>query len=401
MTLPFLPTGGLLPRLRLLVALLLVAALAGSASALFLVGLEWVTSVRGQHLWLLALLPLAGLLSGIAYHRYGSQVEAGNNLILQELHDPKSYIPLRMAPMVLLGTLATHLCGGSAGREGTAVQMGGAMADQVAKWLGLDAEGRRVMLLAGVAAGFASLFGTPLAGAVFALEFVVVGQLKLVHLLPCLLASLLADRICLAWGIHHTQYLVASIPELSAKGFALALVAGVAFGLAARLFVLVSRSVSAFAKTRIAWAPARPALGGIAVALCIAVAGFRYAGLGIPVISESFVQPVLPWDFLLKLLLTALTVGVGFKGGEVTPLFFVGATLGNALSPVLGLPFPLLASMGFVAVFGAAANTPLTCMIMAVELFGAGVGPWAALACVAALWASGSAGIYSGQKHPQ
>jgi len=391
-------TTGLSQTLRMAVALLLIVGLAGSASALFLVSLEWVTTIRVEHAWLLAMLPLAGLISGLAYHHFGSEVEGGNNRILQELHDPKAYIPLRMAPMVLLGTLATHLCGGSAGREGTAVQMGGALSDQVAKWFGLGGEGRKMALLAGVAGGFSSLFGTPLAGAVFALEFVVVGHLRLRHLLPCLLASLAADRICLAWGVHHTHYAIPSFPELGVTGFGAALVAGVAFGLAARLFIFVSHKVSKIVKARISWAPARPALGGIVVAACIALAGARYAGLGIPVISESFAQPVSPWDFLLKLLLTALTVGVGFKGGEVTPLFFVGAALGNALAPVLGLPFPLLAGMGLVAVFGAAANTPLACTVMAMELFGAQAGPWAAIACVAAMWSSGKSGIYAAQK---
>lgn len=362
----------------------------------------WLLDVVGgtfeANPWLLALLPLAGLVSGLAYHRYGTEVESGTNRILQELHDPKSYIPLRMAPMVLLGTLATHLCGGSAGREGTAVQMGGALSDQVAKWFALHGDARKMALLAGVAAGFSSLFGTPLAGAIFALEFVVVGRLRLAYLLPCLVASLAADRVALAWGAHHTHYLVPSVPALSLTGFGQALVAGVAFGLAARLFVSTSHGVTRFVKSRIAWAPARPALGGIVVAVAIAIAGTRYAGLGVPVIAESFVHAVLPWDFLVKLVLTALTVGVGFKGGEVTPLFMVGASLGNVLAPLLGLPLPVLAGMGLVAVFGAAANTPLACTVMAMELFGASMGPWAALACVAALWVSGSAGIYSAQR---
>ncbi len=386
--------------LRLALVLALVAVAAGSASALFLVSLEWVTHLRLAHPWLLLGLPLAGLLSGLAYHHYGSEVEAGNNRILQELHDPKSYIPLRMAPMVLLGTLTTHLCGGSAGREGTAVQMGGALSDQIAKRFGLGGDGRKMALMAGVAAGFASLFGTPLAGAVFALEFVVAGHRRLRFLVPCVVAALAADKICLAWGIHHTPYAISFFPPFTALAFGKAIVAGVAFGLAARLFVKISHSVSAFTKSRISWAPARPALGGIAVAICIAWAGSRYAGLGIPVISESFVQSVPPWDFLLKLLLTALTVGVGFKGGEVTPLFFVGATLGNALAPTLGLPFPLLAGMGLVAVFGAAANTPLACIVMAMELFGSAVGPWAVLACAAAFWVSGKKGIYATPPRP-
>ncbi|MBK8801401.1 MAG: chloride channel protein [Fibrobacteres bacterium] len=384
---------------RVVLALALVAILAGSASALFLWLLETVTTLREGHGWLLFFLPLAGLVSGLAYHLYGAQVEAGNNRILQELHDPKTYIPLRMAPMVLLGTLATHLCGGSAGREGTAIQMGGALSDQVAKWLRFSEEDRRMVLLAGVAGGFASLFGTPLAGAIFAMEFVVVGRLRLVHLFPCILAAVAADRICLAWGARHASYPVPDVPYLDAKGIVLALVAGVAFGGAARGFVWLSHAVSARTKAWISRPWLRPALGGVVVVACLFVAGARYEGLGLPVIAQSFREPVLPWDFALKLVLTALTVGVGFKGGEVTPLFFVGATLGSALAAVLGLPAPLLAAMGLVAVFGAAANVPLACTIMAMELFGAQVGPWAAIACAAAMLASGKGGIYSSQRH--
>ncbi|MBK9578328.1 MAG: chloride channel protein [Fibrobacterota bacterium] len=380
-------------------ALCLVALLSGSASALFLWLLESVTMLREGHGWLLYFLPLAGLVSGLAYHRFGAEVEAGNNRILQELHDPKTFIPLRMAPMVLLGTLATHLFGGSAGREGTAIQMGGALSDQVAKWMRFSEDVRKMLLLAGVAGGFSSLFGTPLAGAVFALEFVVVGHLRLVHLLPCVLAAVAADRICLAWGAQHAIYPVSLVPPLDARGFLLALVAGVAFGLAARGFVELSHAVSDRTKAWISKPWLRPALGGILVVGCLLLAGTRYEGLGLPVIAQSFREPVLPWDFALKLALTALTVGVGFKGGEVTPLFFVGATLGSALSVALGLPAPLLAGMGLVAVFGAAANTPLACTIMAMELFGAQIGPWAAIACVSAMIVSGKRGIYTAQRH--
>lgn len=383
---------------RVVIALALVSILAGSASALFLWLLQEVTGIREGHGWLLFLLPLAGLVSGAAYHRFGADVEAGNNRILQELHDPKSFLPMRMAPMVLLGTLATHLFGGSAGREGTAIQMGGALSDQVAKWMGFADEGRKMLLLAGVAGGFSSLFGTPLAGAIFALEFVVVGHLRMVHLVPCILVAVVSDRICLMMGAHHAVYQVSSVPSLDAQGFVLALVSGLAFGLAARGFVELSHAVSSRTKEWISRPWLRPALGGVVVVGCLWLAGSRYEGLGLPVIAQSFREPVLPWDFALKLCLTALTVGVGFKGGEVTPLFFVGATLGSAISVVLGLPAPLLAAMGLVAVFGAAANTPLACTVMAMELFGASVGPWAAVACVAATLVGGKRGIYLAQR---
>lgn len=388
----------LLPAARTALGLGLAALLSGSASALFLWLLQSVTALREDHGGLLLFLPLAGLVSGLAYHRFGGLAEAGTNRILDELHDPKSFLPLRMAPMVLLGTLATHLCGGSAGREGTAVQMGGALSDQVARWLGFSVQGRRMLLLSGVAGGFASLFGTPLAGAVFALEFVVVGRLRLTHLLPCVLTAIASDRICLAWGAQHAHWVVPHVPGLDPRGGGLAVVAGVAFGLAARAFVFLSHAVSGQAKARVATPWLRPALGGVLVAGCLWLAGSRYAGLGLPLIAQSFREPVLPWDFALKLALTALTVGVGFKGGEVTPLFVVGATLGSVLSVALGLPTPLVSALGLVSVFGAAANTPLACTIMAMELFGAATGPWAAIACASAMLVSGRVGIYSAQK---
>jgi H+/Cl- antiporter ClcA len=387
-----------LKALRELAVALIIAVFAGSASALLLVSLETAARTRDTHPWLLWLLPVAGLLSGFVYHRWGSRVEAGNNRILEEIHEPRATIPLRMAPMVLFGTVVTHLFGGSAGREGTAVQMGGSLADQVAALFRLSPPERETALLAGVAAGFASVFGTPLAGAIFALEFVMVGRIRLAALFPCVVSALAADRICLAWGVHHTPYSIPSIPALDASGFAGAVVAGILFGLAAKAFAVLSHRISLWTKAHISYAPLRPALGGILVAVLIGLLGMRYAGLGIPVLVDSFRRHDLPWDFAVKLVLTALTVGVGFKGGEVTPLFFVGATLGNVIAPWLGLPFPLVAGMGFVAVFGAAAKTPVASTLMAMELFGAAAGPWAAIACATAYLASGRVGIYHGQR---
>lgn len=389
--------------LRWLLLAALVGALAGTASAGFLVALEAVTTWREAHPWALALLPVGGLLVGLAYHHFGNRVVKGNNLILDEIHAPGELIPLRLVPLVLGGTLVTHLFGGSAGREGTAVQMGGALADQLSRWL--PRRERRLLLIAGMSAGFASVFGTPLAGAVFGLEVFLLGSMRYEAILPSFLAAVVADAVTRAWGVGHTPYPELAAVPLTALGLGCALLAGALFGLTASGFATLTHGLSK-QFGRIGYAPLRPVLGGVLVAASMwALGTSRYEGLGVPVIVEAFGHPLPAQDFALKLALTALTLGAGFKGGEVTPLFFIGAALGSALAGVLPLPVALLAGMGFVGVFSGAANTPLACLLMGLELFGTHAGIYLGISCVVAYLFSGHSGIYTAQvigqaKHP-
>ncbi|GGC23336.1 voltage-gated chloride channel family protein [Pseudoduganella buxea] len=377
----------------------LVAVLAGSASALFLFALDTATAWRIAYPAIVWGLPLAGFAVGWVYWRFGRAVEAGNNLLIDEIHDPTNVVPLRMAPLVLAGTVLSHLFGASVGREGTAVQMGGTLADQLSRLPRLGPGDRRLLLMAGISAGFASVFGTPLAGAVFGLEVLVIGRLRHDAIFPCIASAILADQVGLAWGVHHTYYAIGTVPAITAWSIGAIVVAGIAFGLAGRAFAGATHGLSGVMKRWLPYAPLRPALGGLVVACAVwAIGTQRYVGLGIPVIVEAFAQPLPPWDWLGKFVFTVASLGSGFKGGEVTPLFYIGATLGNALAPLLHLPFAMLAGVGFVAVFAGAANTPLASTVMALELFGPAVGPYAALACAVAYLVSGHRGIYRAQR---
>lgn len=378
---------------------LLVGILSGSASAFFLIGLNWATDYRESHIWIIALLPLAGFLIGWSYYKYGEVSVKGNNLLLEELYQTERPIPLRMTPLVLFGTILTHLFGGSAGREGTAVQMGGSLADQLTKHFKLNPEDRRIILIAGVAGGFASVFGTPLAGAIFALEWMLHRKLRWKSFYPAFFTAFVADWVCEKFFVvEHTQYNIHFVPSASLMNFLWIIPAGIAFGLAGRLFAQSTHFFShQFSKT-ISYPPLRPVIGGLLIAALVWFThSTTYIGLGVPRIVEAFETP-LPWyDWLAKTGLTSFTLGAGFKGGEVTPLFFVGATLGNALSGLIPLPLALLAGLGFVGVFSGATNTPIACTVMGMELFGYESGFYLATACLIAYLFSGRSSIYTAQ----
>lgn len=389
---------------RWLVLAVAVAVLAGSASALFLRALELATATRESNHWLIWGLPFAGAVVGWVYLKIGHGVEAGNNLLIDEIHDPKKVVPLRMAPLILASTVISHLFGASVGREGTAVQMGGALADQFTHIFKMSQEDRRILLMAGISAGFSSVFGTPLAGAIFGLEVLVIGRLRYDALLPCFISAIVADMVTPLWGVHHTHYYAGTLAPVGPWSLCAVVVAGIIFGLVGMVFAEATHAAAAFMKRHIAYGPARPLVGGSAIACIIWFSGaWRYSGLGIPSIVEAFQQPAQPWEWASKLGLTVASLGSGFKGGEVTPLFYIGATLGNALAPLLHLPYAMLAALGFVAVFAGAANTPIACTLMAMEVFGAQIGVFAGLTCVVSYLFSGHTGIYKAQRvgHPK
>jgi H+/Cl- antiporter ClcA len=393
-----------------------VSLTSGSLIAFFLWLLDKAIGFRMIRPWLLFLLPLAGVAIYFLYKFMGKNSEAGNNLIMDEIHEPGGGVPARMAPMVLLTTIITHLFGGSAGREGTAVQIGGSLAQFFAKRFSLNREDMRMLLTTGIAAGFAAVFGTPVTGAIFALEVLSLGRIKHNALMPCFMASVLADLTCSAWGIHHTQYHIL-FKETGAIFFSVVhfdlsllwkvIIAGILFGLTGFAFAEISQTIKNYSNRWIKRKWLTPVVGGsLIIGLVYALGTQDYLSLGI--IGNTPGSVTIPscfhaggattFSWAWKLLFTAITLGTGFKGGEVTPLFFIGAALGNTIATLTGAPIDLLAGLGFIAVFAGATNTPIACTIMGAELFGTEHMLYYAIACFTAYYFSGHSGIYHSQR---
>lgn len=387
---------------------LVLAAVVGSVVAWFLLALDWATAAREAHPWLLYTLPLSGVAVAALYHWFGQSVESGNNLIVEEIHEPGAGVPGRMAPLIFLGTIATHLSGGSAGREGTAIQMGGGLGSFLSQFVPLGPQDRRTALMAGVAGGFGAVFGTPLAGAVFAMEVLAVGRMNYDAILPCLTSALFSDWICRAWGVGHTDFHFVRVVPLHFDALLVLkiAVAGVGFGLASAFYAeLAHETHRLFQKIRMPLL--RPVVGAAGVIVLVFLTGTRdYLGLGVTspdpgavtIFSSFMPNGAHAWSWFWKMIFTAVTLGSGFKGGEVTPLFYIGASLGNTLSRFLAAPPQLFAALGFVGVFAGATNTPLACTIMGVELFGAEFVVPLAVVCIVAYVFSGHSGVYLSQR---
>jgi H+/Cl- antiporter ClcA len=376
----------------------LAGALAGVASWAFLTVLDHVTQTRLDHEWLVWLLPGAGLVIGTVYHYIGGRSAQGNALLIDEIHEPTDWVPRRMAPLVLIGTWATHLFGGSAGREGTAIQMAGSLTDAASRVLRLGENDRRMMLIAALAGGFGSVFGVPLAGAVFALEVQSIGRVKYEALVPALAASIVGDQVVRSLGYHHAlqQHLLHAPSFATLAKIALA---GIAFGLTGAAFAELAHFIKSEVDRRVGWPPFRPVVGGVAIVGLAVLFGHDYLGLSTPLATRALSGEHLTFAvFALKLLFTAITLGCAFPGGEVTPLFVMGATLGSALAAPLGIDARTLAAIGFVAVFAGAANTPLACTIMGAELFGSTAVVGIAVGCVVAYVFSNHRSIYTTQR---
>jgi len=378
----------------------LTGLLVGTVTAWFLKTLTFsIDAIQRLAQWYV-LLPVGGLLCGWLIHRLAPEAEGhGTEQVIAAVHERHGYIPLLVTPVKWLATLATIATGGSAGKEGPCAQIGGSLASGLSGLLRLRQEDRRKLVICGISAGFASVFGTPIAGALFGVEVLFLGQLLYDVLYPSFVAGIVSYQTSRALGITYFHHTLTVVPPFTEVRFLKMIGVGILFGLGALLLIESLRVAQAVFKRIRVHRIVKPALGGLALLLLTLPASTRYLGLGVPEIERTIAGEAVPGSaFLWKILFTSLTLGSGGSGGIITPIFFIGAALGNALAPLLHLDVVTLASLGMVALLAGAANTPIAASIMAIEFFGPQIGPFACIVCITAFLTSGHRSVYASQR---
>lgn len=377
----------------------IVGTLTGTAATLFLKSLELATDLRINNPLLLFLLPIGGAFVSFIYSKYGKNSSKGNNLIIDKINENGDNIPLRMAPLVFLGTFITHLFGGSAGREGTGVQIGASISEGIGRLFKLDKIDTKIILMCGISSGFGSVFGTPLAGTIFGLEVAALGAMNYSGLIPCFTAAFVGNWVTEILSIHHSHYNILGIPDITSTSVLKVILASILFGLISKLFSELTHKLKAIFSYGFENTTFKSAVGGVIVIVLTYIVGTRdYLGLSIPLITDSFTGQVSPFAFLNKIIFTSLTLGTGFQGGEVTPLFVIGSTFGNALSSLLNISPSFLACLGLIGVFAGATNAPITSFILGIEMFGSQGSEYMFMTCAISYLFSGHSGIYISQK---
>lgn len=383
--------------LLLYVLIAIISSLTGIISHYLLVALKAVTYYRQSHQYLLYFLPLIGMLTAFTYQKFGKGAQKGNNLIIEST-EKETAVPGRMALFTFIFTILSHLFGGSVGREGSAVQIGGVFANKAADLLHLEKNCRKRLIHAGISAGFSSIFGTPLAGGFFGMEMAYVGNMEREALIPCFFSSYLANYVSKSLGTVHDSHQIGILPSFSLKLLMIVVFSSVLFGLFGHFFALLTHSLKRFYSTFFKNYLIRALITSAIVVLVITlIHGQKFMGLSLPLIDDAFVGKTTLLDPIVKLIMTGLSLGAGLQGGEVTPLFAIGSSLGGSLGNLFGIAPSFLAALGMVAVFGCAANAPLTTIMLGIDLFGTRALPYFIIAAFISYFVSGHQGIYTSQ----
>lgn len=390
--------------LKWLIFSVVVGVVVGAAGAVFHMAIDYGTELRGAHGWILYFLPLVGLLIVWLYHVTGMSDDKGTEFIIRAAHDGKA-LRIRTALLIFVSTVLTHLAGGSAGREGAALQLGGSISNTIGrisnkatKYIHMDEKDNRVITMCGMAAGFAALFGTPLSAAVMAMEVVSVGMMYYTAIVPCVLSAIVAQTVAQAIGVAPTAYRVLSVPVVTPLTLLQVVLLGVLCAAVAIAFCSIMHVGPRF-YARITKNPyIRAILGGVIVVALSWLLGTDYNGAGVAVIHKALLGEARPEAFLLKMIFTALTLAAGFKGGEIVPAFFCGATFGCVFGGLMGLPASFAAAAGMTAVFCGVTNCPLTAILLSLELFGSEGLVLYALCCAVSFMISGYTSLYHSQE---
>ncbi len=376
-----------------------IGFLVGIVAIAFHYGIHWATDIRLSHPTILWALPFTGAAIVFFYRVCGMEKDQGTNLVLVAVREAEP-LKLRTAPLIFLSTVLTHLVGGSAGREGAALQLGGSLAAWVGKKIRLDAKDHRIMIMCGTSAAFSALFGTPLTAALFSMEVVSVGVLYYAALVPCLTSAMVAFQLACLCGLHQVDsYPIHEVLALTPTSMVKVIILGVLCALVSILFCVSVHTAPKLYQKLIPQPLLRAFVGGCLVLLVTSLIGSQdYNGAGDTVIQRMLEGETIPEAFLFKILLTALTLGAGFRGGEIVPVLFTGAAFGTTLSTLLSIPHGFSGALGMVAVFCGATNCPISALLLAFELFGGEGMPLYALCCGVSYTLSGYYGLYHEQK---
>ncbi len=381
----------------------MIGFIIGSTTSFLLHTNDFLGETRKDNSWLILFLPLAGLVLGYIYMNLGTsagtELYKGNNLVIEGVHG-KAKILRRLGPIVYLGTFMTVLFGGSTGREGAAIQMGGSVAEAVNTFFKVNVIDTKILLMSGISAGFGAAFGTPITGAIFGMEMVALGKMKYEAIVPCLVSSFVghytAEKI---WGTEHETFIIQTVPELSLLSFAKVILLAILFGLVSVLYSQLRHGIHKVSEKYTKKNHAvRAFIGGMIIVVLTFIIGTNdYNGRSLDMLEESFSQDVPPFAFLAKLVFTAVTLGTGFVGGEAIPLFFIGATLGNTLYHFIDFPMSFVAAVGMIATFCGGANTPIAAFLLAVEMFDGQGMEFFFVACFTSYLFSGHHGLWPSQ----
>ncbi len=376
---------------------ILVGIVVGGFSTLFAFIMNIMTEYRQQNDYMLYFLPLGGLVTVFLYSAFKYKNDKGTNLVLSTIH-AQSEIPLRMAPLIFITTIITHIFGGSAGREGAALQLGGSIGNQLGRSLKLNDADKRVVVLCGMSAAFSALFGTPMAAAIFSLEVVSVGVMYYAALVPCVFSSLIATYFAKFFGIKETDFAVVEFPELTLVNALETVLLAIICAVVSILFIIILHTTGDLFRKYLKNPYIRIFLAGSAIVLLSLLLGTRdYNGAGMDVIARAVRGEAVPYAFVMKIIFTAITIEAGFRGGEIVPSFFIGATLGCTFGSLTGFSPSVCAAVGLIALFCGVTNCPITSLLISFELFGSDGIPFFLLAVAVSYFMSGYYGLYKDQ----